>query len=210
MMRNRFQAFALAGALVGWSFTAGIDHPWRRHPVSRAALGTALAAVARVPLGLRGEHRRAGLRHGAGAAVVVATAVGASEALPRVREAMAQRDTPERPGRWLALEIPLGTGWSEETAFRAALAGVAATALGPARGRLVQAAAFGLSHIPDARAAGESAAATVAATAAAGWVFGLLRDRSGSLLAPVLAHLAINQAGALAVLAVQRRARNPR
>ncbi len=50
----------------------------------------------------------------------------------------------------------------------------------------------------------------MAATAAAGWVFGLLRDRSGSLLAPVLAHLAINQAGALAVLAVKRRTRDPR
>ena len=42
-------------------------------------------------------------------------------------------------------------------------------------------------------------------TGLAGWVFGWLAERSGSLLAPVLAHLAINEAGAVAALAVQRR-----
>ena len=40
-------------------------------------------------------------------------------------------------------------------------------------------------------------------TALAGWAFGWLAERSGSLLAPVLAHLAINEAGAVAALAVQ-------
>ena len=35
--------------------------------------------------------------------------------------------------------------------------------------------------------------------------FALLRERSGSLAAPMLAHLAINEAGAIAALAVQRR-----
>ncbi|MCV7083922.1 CPBP family intramembrane glutamic endopeptidase, partial [Mycolicibacterium insubricum] len=44
----------------------------------------------------------------------------------------------------------------------------------------------------------------VAVTGAAGWVFGWLADRSGSLLAPMLAHLAINESGALATLAVRR------
>jgi membrane protease YdiL (CAAX protease family) len=45
---------------------------------------------------------------------------------------------------------------------------------------------------------------TVALTGLAGWVFALLAERSGSVLAPMLAHLAINEAGALAALAVQR------
>jgi membrane protease YdiL (CAAX protease family) len=35
-------------------------------------------------------------------------------------------------------------------------------------------------------------------------VFGWLYERSGSLIAPMLAHLAINEAGAVAALAVQR------
>jgi membrane protease YdiL (CAAX protease family) len=40
-------------------------------------------------------------------------------------------------------------------------------------------------------------------TGLAGWVFALLAERSGSLLAPLLAHLAINEAGAIGALAVQ-------
>ena len=41
---------------------------------------------------------------------------------------------------------------------------------------------------------------TVLVTGAAGWAFGRLYERSGSLAAPMLAHLAINEAGALAAL----------
>jgi len=47
----------------------------------------------------------------------------------------------------------------------------------------------------------------VLATGLAGWAFGWLADRSGSLAAPMLAHLAINEAGAVAAVAVQRRRR---
>ena len=43
----------------------------------------------------------------------------------------------------------------------------------------------------------------MAVTGAAGWVFGWLYDRSGSLVAPVLAHLAVNEAGAVAALTAQ-------
>ena len=43
------------------------------------------------------------------------------------------------------------------------------------------------------------------ATGAAGWVFAWLRRRSGSTLAPALAHLAVNEAGAVAAALVQRR-----
>ena len=125
-------------------------------------------------------------------------------ALPQVRAAMAGRALPARPVHWLGVEIPFGTVWSEETAFRGALATAAADAFGPAGGRLLQAATFGLTHIPDARGTGEPVLPTVAATGLAGWVFGLLAERSGSLLAPMLAHLAINEAGAIAALAVQR------
>jgi len=45
----------------------------------------------------------------------------------------------------------------------------------------------------------------VVVTGAAGWVFGALAERSGSLAAPMLTHLAINEAGALAALRVQSR-----
>jgi membrane protease YdiL (CAAX protease family) len=45
---------------------------------------------------------------------------------------------------------------------------------------------------------------TVALTGLAGWMFAWMAERSGSVLAPMLAHLAINEAGAIAALAVQR------
>jgi len=202
---HRAHALALAATLVGWSFTAGPQRPRRRHPLVQAALGTALALTAGAPLGLRPPQLRSGLRLGGAAAGVVAATVAASTALPRVRSAMSERELPDRVGRWLALEIPLGTVWSEETAFRGALAVASSVAFGTAGGRLVQAIAFGLSHIPDARATGESVVGTVALTGLAGWLFGWLAQRSGSLAAPMLAHLAINEAGALAALVTQRR-----
>jgi membrane protease YdiL (CAAX protease family) len=209
MSRNgsrRIKAFGLAGALVAWSFTAGLEHPWRRHPVTQAALGTALALITRAPLGLRPPSLNSGVRWGAAAAVAVTAAiVSATACVPRVRVGMAERELPPRPGRWLAVEIPLGTVWSEEMAFRGALASVAGTAFGPIGGRLLQAIAFGLSHIPDARANSEPITGTVVVTGLAGWLLGWLAQRSGSLAAAMLAHLAINEAGAVAALAAQRR-----
>jgi membrane protease YdiL (CAAX protease family) len=201
---RRAQALGLAAALVGWSFTAGLQHPWRRHPLAQAALGTTLAVAARSPLGLRPPHAGSGLRLGAATAGVVGAGVIVGSALPRVRAGMAARELPRRPWHWLAVEIPLGTVWSEETAFRGALATLAAGGFGPAAGRLVQAVTFGLTHVPDARETGAPVLGTVAVTGLAGWFFGLLADRSGSVLAPMLAHLAINEAGAVAALAVQR------
>jgi uncharacterized protein len=62
-----------------------------------------------------------------------------------------------------------------------------------------------LSHIADARAMGEPVVGTVVVTGLVGWLFGKLHERSGSLAAPMLAHLAINEAGAVAALAVQGR-----
>lgn len=201
---KQIRALGLAAALVGWSFTAGLDKPWRRHPVAQAVYGTVLALLTRAPLGLRSPQRRSGLRLGGAVAGAVAAGVAATAAVPGVRGAMAQRDLPQRPGHWLGVEIPLGTVWSEETAFRGALATAAADAFGPAGGRLLQAVTFGLTHVPDARGTGEPIAGTVVVTGLAGWVFALLAERSGSVLAPMLAHLAINEAGAIAALAVQR------
>ncbi len=209
MGSERLKALTLAAALVGWSFTAGIDRPWRRHPVVQAALGTGLAVLVRARFGLRPPTATAGLRLGAAVAGTVAAGVGSATVLPRVRTAMAERDLPARPGHWLGVEIPLGTVWSEETAFRGALATLAARDLGPAGGRALQAMTFGLTHIPDARAAGDPILGTVVLTGLAGWVFALLAERSGSLLAPMLAHLAINESGALAAIAVQRFAGAP-
>jgi uncharacterized protein len=207
---KRVRALGLAAILVALSLGAP-RLPSRWHPVAHAVIGAALVALTRAPVGLR--HAGSGVRVGLAAAVPVLLGVAASTALPRVREEMAERHLPVGTLRWLLLGIPVGTVWSEEAAYRGALGTIAADAFGPAGGRIVQATAFGLSHIAgaarpatsntDARSTGEPVVPTVLVTGLAGWVFGWLYERSGSLIAPMLAHLAINEAGAVAALAVQ-------
>jgi membrane protease YdiL (CAAX protease family) len=164
--------------------------------------------LTRAPLGLRPPRLWAGLRQGSAAGAAAATAIAAATSVPVVRSSMAGRELPPSVPGWLAWHIPVGTVWAEETAFRAALATAGTEAFGRSGGRLLQAGAFGLSHIADARATGEPVLPVVLVTGLAGWVFGWLAERSRSLAAPILTHLAINEAGAVAALAVQRRTWN--
>jgi hypothetical protein len=200
MRPSKFRAVGLAAALVGWSFAAPRV---RWHPIPNASLGAGLVAIARMPLGLRPPALWSGVRYGLAAGAAAALGVATITAVPQVRRAMAERELPEHPGRWLLLSIPIGTVWPEEAAYRAALGIVAEDAFGPTRGRLLQAAAFGLWHIVDARITGQPVIGTVLATGVAGWFFGWLRARSGSLAAPMLVHLAVNEAAGLSALAVQ-------
>jgi uncharacterized protein len=201
-------ALSLSAALLGWSFVSPrLPSAWR--VVLQAGLGGLLVLVTRTPLGLCSPRLRAGMRLGSAAAAVAATAVAATTPLPPVRLSMAVRELPASAPGWLLLRIPVGTVWAEEAAYRAALASVGSRAFGKSAGRLLQAAVFGLSHIADARATGEPVVATVLVTGIGGWLFGWLADRCGSLAAPMLVHLAINEAGAVAALIVQRRSRRP-
>ncbi len=202
---RQVRALALAAALVGWSGLVGPRIPSRIHPLVHSILGAGLVAATRAPLGLRPPALWSGLRLGLAVAAPVAVGVAASTAVSPVRAAMAERDLPAPQARWLLVRIPFGTVWSEEAAFRAALGTVAADAFGATAGRLLQSLAFGLSHIADARSTGEPVIGTVLVTGAAGWLFALLRERSGSLAAPMLGHLGINEAGAVAAAGVQRR-----
>lgn len=203
-MRDKLRAGALAAALLGWS-VASPRIPARWHPLPHALFGFAMSSVSSASLGLRPPTLWAGLRWGAAAAAPVVLAVAAGTAISPVRDGMAERTLPAPTGRWLLLRIPIGTVWAEEAAYRAALGSTATRAFGESRGQLFAAAAFGLSHLPDARATGESLPGTILVTGAAGWIFGRLYATSGSLAAPMLAHLAVNEAGAIAALMVQRR-----
>jgi membrane protease YdiL (CAAX protease family) len=107
--------------------------------------------------------------------------------------------------------IPLGTALFEETIFRGVLLGVLMRATARRAAVITSAVLFGLWHVPAALsdAQGESAAATVgilagtiAVTTVAGVLFAWLRLRSGSLAAPVLAHIATNSVTYLAVVFV--------
>jgi uncharacterized protein len=118
-------------------------------------------------------------------------------------------------GRQLAyqvlMRIPVGTVVWEEVAFRGVLKGALRRVLEEPSATAVGGAVFGLWHIrPTAEAlavnglaAGRGArilavTGVVAGTAGAGAVFSLLRERSGSLAAPVMLHLAANCAGLMA------------
>jgi uncharacterized protein len=206
---RRIQALLLAAALVGWSFV-GPRVPARGPLPLQAGLAGLLVLLTRPPLGLRPPRLWAGLRLGLAAGAAAATGVLAATSVPAVRLSMAERELPAAASTWLAVQIPLGTVWGEEAAFRAALAAVASRAYGASGGRLLQAVAFGLSHIADARATNEPVLPTVLATGGAGWIFGWLAERSGSLSAPMLTHLAINESAAAAALTIQRRSRASR
>ena len=206
---RRVRAHGLAAALVGWSFVVPrVTARWRL-PL-QVGLAGLLLVVTRPPLGLCPPRLWAGLRLGLAAGSAGATGVLAATSVPAVRHSMEGRELPASALSWLALQVPLGTVWAEEAAFRAALGAVAGRAYGASGGRLLQAVAFGLSHIVDARATGEPVLPTVLVTGGAGWIFGWLAKRSGSLSAPMLTHLAINEAAAAAALMIQRRARASR
>ena len=147
------RAVALAAALVGWSGFAGPRLAPRWQVPVHAVLSAALVLLTRAPLGLRPPALGRGLR--LGLAVGGAARPSSRRRRPcRGYAARWQGDLP-RPAVWLLVRIPIGTVWSEEAAFRAALGTVAEATFGPRWGRLVQAAAFGLSHVADARRTGE-------------------------------------------------------
>lgn len=205
MTRQWVGVGALTAALIGWKFvTARIPARW--HPLPHVVFGTTVWALSGAsPLGLRPPALWSGLRWGASAAAPVMLAVAVGTSIPAVREGMAVQKLPTPVSHWLLVRIPVGTVWSEEVAYRASLSILAAHVFGKSAGRVFAAAAFGLSHVPDARATGQPVILTVLATGTAGWIFGWLFGRSTSVAAPMLAHLAVNEAGAVAALAVQRR-----
>ena len=116
----------------------------------------------------------------------------------------------------LAFQDLLGTVVLEEVAFRGVLFGAWARLGSPARAAVGSSLIFGLWHIRpaiellDVNAIGESALtriplvmAAVVLTAAAGVFFCVLRLRSRSLLAPALAHAAINSLATVAAFAAR-------
>jgi len=217
-------AFASAAciALAGYNNLAGA-RPWHRrwYPAVNAlaasvALGAAAASgLTASDLGLRRNRLRAGLRVGSAVAAPVVAAFGLAALTPATRPLLDDQRIAGLDRRQLAydvlLRIPVGTVAWEEIAFRGVLRAALRRVLAEPAATAVGSAVFGLWHIrPTAEAlalnrlvAGRGArilavTAVAAWTAGAGALFCLLRERSGSLAAPVLLHLATNCGGALA------------
>lgn len=162
----------------------------RRRAVVNAAFGVSLVAVTRAPLGLK--NWRSGLVWGLGAAAVPVAASAVVASVPSLVQRV--RPSGDDLAEWVLFRIPIGTVLTEELTFRAVL-----DAASPGSSPIF----FGLWHIHPARAAGDSVALTVVGTFFAGVLFSWLRRRSGSVLAPMMLHYAVNASGA--ILAVRAR-----
>jgi len=219
--RSRVPVVRLTGtvaALLGWSAVvvpALPGAPGIRTAANLAGVAVLVAATRAAGYGWRelGVSRttwRRGLRWGSGALLVVGGVYGVALAVPALYglledEAVAAMPAGEVVVRALVL-IPLGTVLCEELAIRGVLSAVAARALPQPAALVVTAVVFGLWHLVPAYrdgGAGEAVAA-VAVTTLGGLVFGLLRQRSGSVLAPMGLHLGTNSLGLLAVVLHQR------
>ena len=113
------------------------------------------------------------------------------------------------------IRIPLGTALFEEYAFRGVLFGAWSKVASPARAAVGSSLVFGLWHIRptvDLLDANELATSSISRvsflvtavllTATAGYLFCLLRIRTRSLLAPLVAHAAINSLAIVAAFVI--------
>ena len=156
---------------------------------------------------------------GGGFAVLAGAGYGVALLVPAARAAVAGSGS----GSWTQalvqalVVIPLGTVIPEEFAFRGVLLGLLSRRSGRWTATVVSSVLFGFWHVAPALAGGAAnqavdeavgggplgvllrVAGTVLFTAAAGVVFCELRVRSGSLLAPMLAHWSVNGLGVIFV-----------
>ena len=212
---------AVAALLIGYH--GGVHGRGARHHRVAANLtvaGTALAAaraagIGADELGLARGRIGAGLRTGALGAAGVAAILAAASAWAPSREALASTpDDPEDLAFAVFVRVPFETALAEELLFRGVEYALARRHGSHRYATLVTTIGFGLWHVGPAlrrsrRHRDAAAPATVphgvavdvGVTALANVLLVGLRRRSGSVLAPVLVHAAVN-AGALTVPAL--------
>ena len=172
-------------------------------------------------LGLARHRLRAGLRWGGACVAVVAGGYAIALAIPGLRPLLDDARVAGLDRGAIAYQalvrIPLGTVVWEEVAFRGVLLAALIRLASVRTAAAMSAVVFGLWHIRPTLSAlaandlvdgpAQRLVAVVLGclvTAVAGGFFTWLRLRSGSLLAPVLLHLALNSLGTLAAVAAHR------
>lgn len=190
------------------------------------------AGMSWAQLGLDPDTLLRGLAFGGLAAAVVAAAYGVAVRVSATRRFFLDarhRVAGATAARRALLVVPLGVVVFEEVAFRGVLWGLVDVAHGAAWATAATSVLFGLWHVlpavDGARANASDDAplrpgilagqvlGTVVFTGAAGVLFALLRDWSGSLVAPFVLHWATNGLGVLAAAwawSVSRREEEPR
>lgn len=172
-------------------------------------------------LGLDPDRVPSGIGHGLASAVTTSAAVAAGVALPATRDLFVDERvvdaTPGEVALRTLVEIPLGTALYEELVFRGVLQALATRRFGVVGGAAVTSVLFGLWHVlpsladrdrnPATRDQHPAAvvAGTVVSTTVAGALFAVQRIRSGSVVAPTLAHAANNAVIFAVAAAVTRR-----
>ena len=223
-----------AAALATWNAAVNRVVPSPAYvPANLVAAGLAVAAArqSRVPLadlGMGRDQAGRGLRVGLAASVPVVAVVTAGAALPATRRwFLDERATAGGTGQALyhtLVRIPFGTAVAEEAIFRGALLGLLLQRGSRARAVAVSSVLFGCWHVlptldtltlnpvgavvgDDPGRTGGAVLAAVAATAAAGLGLSWLRLRGDSVLAPMVAHAAVNSSAFVAARLVARSAR---
>ena len=187
-------------------------------PANLAAAGVAVALARRVGvtwegLGLSRDRLRAGMSWGVTTVAPIAAGVSIAVALPATQQYFRDQAvsdlTLSQAFYEVFVRIPLGTALAEEMLFRGALLGLFLGYHKPRTAVALSSVAFGLWHVlptlhnmANNEGAAQVAASTpskigvvagtVVVTTVAGVGLCWLRRRSGSLLAPWMAHTAIN------------------
>lgn len=209
---------AVSNAVSNRLLPAALYVPWNVG-VAAAVLVVAVRLDHRrlTELGLGRDRLGAGLRVG-GLVVALTIAVYlVAVAVPATRTLFEDRRVEGLSGAGVLyrslVRVPLGTVVLEEVAFRGVLPAMLVARLGRNGGVALAAGLFGLWHVLPSIGLGDMnpvvddvfggagtvvvSTAAVVATAAAGVALWWLRDRSGSLAAPMLAHWSTNGLGYL-------------
>ncbi len=205
------------GALAGYHELRRVVIPDRLHFATNTTMAAVMAGVAASSamtadeLGVTRAAVPKGVRCGAAAAGAIGAAV-ALAAATGVDPTGTMGDRAALSGGEMLfqvfVEIPIATVLLEELAFRGVLGGLLGRLVSPRWAIACTSLAFGLWHVSPhsftslGRAGG--ALGTIAATTFAGVCFHLLRRRSGSLVAPMLAHWGTNGMALLAAWLVLR------
>lgn len=199
------------GVLAGYRELRRVAIPDHLHFVANTAMIGVVSAVAVASalttdeLGLTRAALPKGLRYGAVTAAAIGVAVAAAAVLGIDPTNTAADRASVSAGEMLFqvfVEIPIATVLLEELAFRGVIGGLLARITTPGRALLWSSLAFGLWHVSPSQftslVSAGGALATIVATTLAGAGFTLLRRRSGSLAAPMLAHWGTNGVAFLA------------
>jgi membrane protease YdiL (CAAX protease family) len=220
---------ALVAVLAAWNnlvVTRLPGYPASYVVVNVGAAGALLAAARATgltwdELGLTRRRLPLGLRWGGACFGLVAVGCATALAVPALRPLLTDARVGGMDGAEIAYQVlvrvPFGTVLWEEVAFRGVLLAALTRLISLPAATAASSAVFGIWHIRPTLSGlaandlvdgpvvtGAAVLLACVGTAAAGVLLTGLRLRSGSLLAPVLLHLATNSLGTLAAAAAPR------